>query len=227
MKKLIIFGNGELAEMASFYFKSEQEIDVAGFVVDGKNLKEDTFLNKSIIPLEDIEKNFTHEQYDFHIAISYSGLNKNREKKFNEIKNMNYSLINFISKNSYISPKVKFLGENLFILENQVIQNNVEIHDNVMIWSGNHIGHASKILSHAYVSSHCVISGHCEIGERCFIGINTSIADFSYIGKDTFVGMSSNISGKIKEGSTVVNKKSDIFGTDSKFNKIIKKKYFG
>ena len=57
MKKLIIFGNGELAELAAFYFKFEQNIDTIGFVIDGKNLKETTFLNKSIIPLEEVEKN--------------------------------------------------------------------------------------------------------------------------------------------------------------------------
>ena len=207
MKKLIIFGNGELAELAAFYFKFEQNIDTIGFVIDGKNLKETTFLNKSIIPLEEVEKKFSNEKYDFHIAISYGGLNKNREKKFNEINKMNYKFKNFISRNSFISPKVKLFGKNLFILENQVIQNNVEIYDNVMIWSGNHIGHASKIFSHSYISSHCVISGHCEIGERCFVGVNTSMADFTSVGKDTFVGMSSSISGKIKEGSTVVGKK--------------------
>lgn len=227
MKKLIIFGNGEIADLASYYFKSEQDINTEAYIIDGKNLKEDKFNNIPVISLEEIKQNFSNELYDVHIAISYNKLNQNREKKFNEIKKMNYNFRSFVSKKSFISSKAKLIGRNLFILENQVIQNNVEINDNVMIWSGNHIGHGSKILPHVYISSHCVISGHCEVGERCFIGVNSAMSDFTNIGKDCFIGMSSNISGKISSDSTVVGDKSKIYGSESKFNKILKKKYFG
>ena len=126
MKKLIIFGNGEIADLASYYFKSEQDINTEAYIIDGKNLKEDKFNNIPVISLEEIKQNFSNELYDVHIAISYNKLNQNREKKFNEIKKMNYNFRSFVSKKSFISSKAKLIGRNLFILENQVIQNNVE-----------------------------------------------------------------------------------------------------
>lgn len=224
-KKLIIFGNGEIADMAFYYFKNEDKYEIVAFCIDKKFIKEENFNNIPVIPFEDIEKKFSPRDYLFHLAISYQKLNQTREIKFKEIEKKNYDFVSYISKKSSISKKKK-LGRNLFILENQTIQNNVEINDNVMIWSSNHIGHGTIIGSHSYVSSHVIISGHCTIGKRCFLGVNSAIADFCNIGDDCFIGMGSSISTNLKSGSTAVSKNTEIFLKDSRVGKFLKNKFF-
>ena len=106
------------------------------------------------------------------------------------------------------------------------IQKGVKIGDNVMIWSNNHIGHNSYIGSHTYISSNVTISGHCTVGERCFFGVNSSVADFCNIGNDCFITMGSMISSDIKNDSTTVIKSTLIYDSESKVNRVLKKKYF-
>lgn len=222
--KLIIFGNGEIAEQAFYYFSKQSEHKIFAFVAD--NPKEEKFMNLPLISTEDVETNFSKEEYLIHIALSYRNLNKNRQNKFKFFDDKNYNFASFISKKSSVLTDKKNLGRNLFILEEQSIQTGVKIGDNVMIWSNNHIGHNSVIASHVYISSNVTISGNCEIGKRCFFGVNSCVADFTKIGDDCFITMGSVINSNLKNDSTTVNKSTSIYDSDSKVNKILKKKYF-
>jgi sugar O-acyltransferase (sialic acid O-acetyltransferase NeuD family) len=224
MKKIIIFGTGEIASMAKFYFR-ENNFDIAAFTVDDDFIKEDTKEGIPVIPFSEIIKNFNISDYSAHVALSYNDQNKLREKKYLELKKNCYNLESFISKKSNIDKNLKF-GENCFILENQTIQHNVEIGNNVVIWSSNHIGHGSKIDDHTYISSHVVISGHSKIGKRCFFGVNSSVADFIDIDDDCFIGMSSSIGKNLKKGSFAINKSTEIYGENERVTNLLKKKYF-
>ena len=51
MKKLIIFGCGEIAQLAHLYFSRTSEYEVAGFTVDSGYLKETTFCGLPVFPL--------------------------------------------------------------------------------------------------------------------------------------------------------------------------------
>jgi len=224
-KKLLIFGSHEISEMATYYFNKENIYKIEGYVLDDKYIDKDIFLNKPVIPYSDLRKNFSNEEFCFHVAISFKQHNQLREKKYKQVKEDGYELISYIDPNSVISDETK-IGENCFILENQTIQHNVNIGDNVVIWSGNHIGHGSIIRNHVYISSHVVISGHVEIDERTFLGVNSAIKDFCKIGKDSFITMGANVTKNINPGSVVMPSSSIILENDDKRAKLIKKKYF-
>lgn len=225
-KKLIIFGSSEISEIANFYFSNFSSYEISCFVIDEEFIKENYFCEKPILPFKNIEKKFLPSEYDFHVALSYKQLNRLKETKFLEVKKKGYKCANFISPSNHINLNNVSFGENCFILENQSIQNNAKIGNNVMIWSSNHIGHQTTIGDHSYISSHVVISGHCQIGERCFFGVNSSVADFSVIGNDCFIGMGANVNKDMKDNSTALNRSTNYFDDDNPVIKKIKKKYF-
>ena len=225
-KKVIIFGNGEIADLAHQYFVKDSDFEIAGFTVDSANCKDESFKNLPLIPFEELEKKFSSKNFLIHVAISYKKLNKLREQKFIECKKKGYNFASYLSSQSTILTEQKNLGENLFILEGQTIQAGVNISDNVMIWSNNHIGHNTSIGKHTYISSGVVISGYCKIGERCFIGVNSSITDFCTIGDDCFITMGSNISSNMKADSTSLNRSTEILDKNDRGAIAIKKKYF-
>ena len=173
----LIFGDGEIADQAFFYFSKQSEYELIAFIVD--NPRDENFNNLPILSIKDIEKNFPNKEYYIHVALSYRNLNKNRQDKFKYFEEKNYEFASFISDKSTILTDKKNLGRNLFILEEQSIQTGVKIGDNVMIWSNNHIGHNSKIGNNTYISSNVTISGYCKIGERCFFGVNSCVSDFT------------------------------------------------
>tara|TARA_S200000501_G_C20845280_1_gene753372 strand:+ start:1085 stop:1768 length:684 start_codon:yes stop_codon:yes gene_type:complete len=225
MKKLLIFGTGEISILAKYYFETDSDYKVVGFVCDDEFHNSDQFEGKKLYKFSNLKTSINIDDHYIFVGISYRQLNKVRENIYHKIKKLGFKFASYISPKSEISPNVK-IGENCFILENQTIQPFVEIGDNVIIWSGNHIGHRSKISNHVYISSHVCVSGYCEIGERTFIGVNSALGDFSKIGKDTFISMSSTVYGNIKDGSVIIGKKTQVFESDTKQNSLIKKKYF-
>ncbi len=224
MKKIIIFGDGEFADLSFFYLKRKFSDLISFFTVDDNYITKSNFNNKDVIPFSEVLKNYLPNQYSFFCAISYKNMNKLRELKFTEIQKKKYDFISYIDERSVISNDA-VIGKNCLILENQTIQKGVKIEDNTFIWSGNHIGHGTYIGKNVYISSHVVVSGNCNIGSNCFLGVNSSIKDFTSISKNCFIGMNAAVTTNLAEGSSVVANKSDVYDKFHRFSKVIRKNY--
>ena len=156
--QIIIFGTGEIAELALFYFSNDSQYEVVAFCCDEKYKKSDFFCNLPLISFNNLQEKYPPTEYRAHVALSYSKLNQIREKKYYALKEKGYELVNYVSSKSVTWNDLN-IGDNCFILENQTIQPTVKIGNNVMIWSGNHLGHGCEIGDHTYLSSHICISG--------------------------------------------------------------------
>lgn len=187
MAKLVIFGSGEIAQIANYYFDIDSDHEVIAFTVDQDYIKSSTFEGKPVIAFEELTNVYPPEEYNLFIAISYAQMNKLREEKYNKAKELGYKLVSYISsKCSYLSQFP--CGDNCFIFEDNTIQPFVKIGNNVTLWSGNHIGHHSTIKDHNFVSSHVVISGLCTIESNCFLGVNATLAHKVTLAKETLLG---------------------------------------
>ena len=186
MAKIVIFGTGDIAQIANYYFEIDSEHEVVAFTVDKDFINSEMFEGKPVIAFESLEKYYPPADYQMFIATSYAKLNKVRESKYNQAKDKGYSLASYIStKCSYMSQYD--CGDNCFIFEDNTIQPFVKIGNNVTLWSGNHIGHHSTIHDHNFISSHVVISGHCEVYSNCFLGVNATLHNNIKIAKETLV----------------------------------------
>lgn len=186
-KPLVIFGSGDIAQLAHYYFSTDSNYEVVAFTVDANYIKESEFCGLPVVAFEDVAKNYPPESYDFFVALSYSKLNAVRKEKFLAAKEMGYKLVSFISSLATVLNEGR-IGENCFIFEDNTIQPFVRIGNNVTLWSGNHIGHHSVIHDHTFIASHVVISGGVEIGEQCFVGVNATLRDHIKIGDRCIVG---------------------------------------
>lgn len=186
-KKLVIFGCGDIAQLAHFYFTKQSDYQVVAFAVDSQYLKEPSFCGLPLVEFELLEEIYPPSDFDLFIAISYSGINRLRMEKFNQAKRLGYSLASFVSPHATILNEGA-VGENCFILEDNTIQPFVSIGDNVTLWSGNHIGHHSRIENHCFLASHIVVSGGVVIKERCFIGVNVTLRDHVTVGEASVIG---------------------------------------
>jgi len=188
MKKiLVIFGTGDIAQLAHFYFTTDSEYEVVAFTVDTAYLTDPKFCDLPVIPFEEITAHYSPVQCELFIALSYSKLNAVRKEKYLAAKAMGYRLASFISSHATVLNDGQ-IGENCFLFEDNTIQPFVTIGNNVTIWSGNHIGHHSTIGDHCFIASHVVVSGGVEIGEQCFIGVNATLRDHIKIGEKCVIG---------------------------------------
>lgn len=185
-RKLVIFGTGSFAEVADFLFTKDSDYEVVAFTADGKMIKESKFLNRPVVPFEDVLQEFPPDSFHMFIAIGYRNMNKIRAEKYARAKQKGYTLATYISsKATYWGQSI---GDNCFIFEDNTIQPFVKIGNNVVMWSGNHIGHHSIIGDHCFISSHVVISGHVKVGPYCFIGVNTATRENITIGESCLIG---------------------------------------
>lgn len=216
-EKIVIFGTGDIAQIANYYFEIDSNYQVVAFTVDKDYCKDSTYEGKPLVAFEDLIALYPPSDYKLFIALSYAQMNKLRETKYNEAKSKGYSLV------SYISSKCTYLsqfecGDNCFIFEDNTIQPFVKIGNNVTLWSGNHIGHHSVLESHNFISSHVVISGHCIVESNCFIGVNATVGHQVRLAAETLIGAGTVITKNtdkksvyVPAKSVMLNKTSDMF----------------
>jgi sugar O-acyltransferase (sialic acid O-acetyltransferase NeuD family) len=191
MAKVVVFGVGQIAELAHFYLTNDSDHEVVAFTVDNEFLENDSFHNLPVVDYEGLIEKYPPAEYEMFIPISYKKVNKLRVEKFEDAKSKGYRCISYISsKATYYNTLV---GENCFIFENNIIQPFTSIGDNCILWSGNHIGHHTAIKDHCFIASHVVISGNVTIGESSFLGVNCTISDNINIGKSNVIGSSAVI----------------------------------
>ena len=187
MSRLIIFGAGDIARLAHYYFSRDSEHEVTAFTVDEKYRQAETFIDLPLVSFEEVVTRYPPEEYRMFVALSYARMNKLRSEKYFQAKEKGYELI------SYVSSRCTFLtdypvGDNCLILEDNTIQPFVKIGNNVTLWSGNHIGHDAVIEDHCFLASHIVVSGYVRIGAYCFIGVNATLRNSITIAPETLIG---------------------------------------
>ncbi|WP_454732090.1 MULTISPECIES: acetyltransferase [Cupriavidus] len=191
-KPLVIFGTGQIAELAWFYFTHDSDYQPVAFTVDRTYMDKESFLGLPVVPFEELRQHFSPADTDAFVALSYAKLNMVRAKKVEEIRNAGYRTASYVSSRATVFPGFEPAG-NCFILEDNTIQPFVQIGDNVTFWSGNHIGHHSVIEDNCFISSHVVISGGVRVGNGTFIGVNSTIRDHVSIGARCVIGAGSLI----------------------------------
>jgi len=193
MAKVIIFGVKDLAELAWYYLTNDSDQEVVAFSVNSNFIPENkSFQCLPVIDFNNIQNEMPPADYSFFAPMTHKGMNKEREKIYNEIKEKGYKLISYISSRTTIYDKSK-VGDNCFILEDNTIQPFVTIGSNTVLWSGNHIGHHSRIGDHVFITSHVVISGNCIIEPYCFVGVNAAVKERTTLGEGSFIAMSTCI----------------------------------
>lgn len=192
MKKVIIFGTTDFAEVVNYYLSNDSNYEVVSFILDREYIKKEKFCGLPVNEFENIEKIFPPSKYSMFIAIGYNKMNKIREQKYIEAKNKGYQLITYIAPNVSLYDNV-VIGDNCFIFEDNTLQPFSEIGNNTILWSGNHLGHHSKIGNNCFITSHVVIAGRVKVGNNTFIGINSTIRDNITIGKENMIGAGSLI----------------------------------
>lgn len=207
-KQIVIFGSGDIAQLAHFYFSTDSKYEVAAFSVDAAYHKNDTFCGLPVVAFEDVAQKYPADSYDFFVALSYSKLNATRKEKYLAVKSLGYRLVNYISSHATIQNDGR-IGENCFIFEDNTIQPFVTIGNNITLWSGNHIGHHSVIQDHTFIASHVVISGGVEIGEQCFIGVNATLRDHIKIGDKCVLGAGTLLLGDAEAEGLYIGKATE------------------
>ena len=210
MADLVIFGAGDIAKLAHFYFTRDSAHRVVAFTVDRQFRTADEFLGLPLVDFEDVENRFAPSNHAMFIALSYAQMNRTRAAKFAEAQARGYRLVSYVSsKCTYLTDSA--VGDNCFILEDNTIQPFVTIGQNVTMWSGNHIGHDSVIGDHCFIASHVVVSGHVTVEPYCFIGVNATLRNSITIARESLIGAGAVVMKSTKAKGVYLAQRAEAF----------------
>ena len=196
MKPLIIFGTGELADLAHYYF-SQSGREVTAFTVDAKYLNSEFRHGLRVLAFEEVQNLFPPQTHEMFVAIGSSEVNRARAAKCAEARSKGYALATYISPESIV--RTDQIGDNCIIMDHNNIHPFVRIGNNVIFSNANHIGHHSVIEDNCFITSNVVVSGGVTVGEGSFLGVNASLRDHIKIGKYNLIGAGAMILSDTKD----------------------------
>lgn len=214
MKKVIIFGTGEFAQIAYVYLSQDSPYEIAGFTVNQEYLNQPEMMGKPVFAFETLTETHPPSDYAMFVAVGFKGVNKARAEVYHRCKEKGYEMISYINSKAMQWGEIE-VGDNSFIFEGNVIQPFVKIGSNTILWSGNHIGHHSTIGSHIFIASHAVISGNCTIGDYCFVGVNATIADGVTVAEANVIGAGALITRNTEPEQVYKGVKSELASVKS------------
>jgi acetyltransferase-like isoleucine patch superfamily enzyme len=203
MADIIIFGAGQIADVARVYIESHGPHRVMGFVVDGAFQRAHDLAGRPIVAWETLEAHFPPDKVELLGPLSYRQLNELRRDRYLEGKARGYRFASFVHPASHIYTTD--IGENSFILEANVIQPFVRIGHSALIWSGNHIGHHSTIGDACFLASSITVGSNVAIGDECLIagcsGINPNVS----VGAQSYIGTYAQVSRDVPAAGVILN----------------------
>jgi sugar O-acyltransferase (sialic acid O-acetyltransferase NeuD family) len=215
MADLVLFGAGDIARIAHWYFSNDSEHTVKAFTVDKAYLTTDTLCGLPVVPFEDVLSLYPPNAYKMFVALSYAKMNSIRADKYEKTQELGYDLVSYTSSRcSYLTDTP--CGKNCFILEDNTVQPFVTIGNDVTLWSGNHIGHDSVIEDHCFISSHVVVSGHCTVRSYCFLGVNATLRNSITLAPRTLVGAGAIVMKDTDENGVYVSQSARKISDDSR-----------
>jgi sugar O-acyltransferase (sialic acid O-acetyltransferase NeuD family) len=205
MSRIVIFGIGRGADVATRYFRDDSPHEIVAYTVDDDYADRKEFMGRPVIPFSRIEKEIAPADSQMFVLLGFQGMNSLRADKFAEARRKGYTLASYISSKILASEKPK-TGENCFILEGNVFNYDVTIGNNVVMWSGNHVGDLSIIEDNVFVSSHVVLSGEVSIGANSFLGVNATISNYVRVGARCYIGANTLIAQDTLPDSVYITK---------------------
>ncbi|MGL5988348.1 acetyltransferase [Cetobacterium sp.] len=195
MKKVIIFGIGDLAKELYIYIKGYK--NVIGFCVDNQywDKEKKFFEGKIVYKISDFTPKDFEDIY-FITTIGYKNM-RSKKKKYLELKRKGIKFTNFIHK-SVIYENDLQIGENNIIFPGVIIEPGVKIGDNNIIWTRNVICHDVEIGSHNFIAAASLVGGFSKILDNNFIGFNSTINHNIIIEKEVLIGAKSLVNRNTK-----------------------------
>lgn len=202
-KKLFIFGAGAVVKDICIIIDKINDIKpiwtVLGFVDNNKKISGNLILGLPIINFSELPN--SDEIYGI-CGIMDPKLKKRIVNK--EIKEKGYKLATIIHPDIDTPEDVIFESGSI-IFSGVKISNNVKIGGCVWIDKNVLIGHDTSIGEFSSIMPSTIISGMCNIGSSCTIGAGATIYQNVNIGRNSLVGIGTNIIKDIKNNTSVIN----------------------
>ena len=86
MRDVVIFGTGDIARLAHFFFTNDSDVNIIAFTINKEFINEPTYLDLPVVAFEEINKTYPPSEYDMFVALGPQNCNEFRESIYNQAK---------------------------------------------------------------------------------------------------------------------------------------------
>jgi sugar O-acyltransferase (sialic acid O-acetyltransferase NeuD family) len=193
-KALVIFGVGDLAEQAHYYFAQHAGRQVEAFTVDAEFLTTPHFAGLPVLAFEEAQRRFPPATHEIFVAVGYSRANSVRRRVFLDAQARGYTLPSFVHETAVVARNVR-IGANCLLRELAAVSPFATLGDNVFVGVHANVSHHACVASHVFIAGGATVCGRAVIGEGCFIGARAMVRDRVSVGPGCIVGAGAVILG--------------------------------
>jgi sugar O-acyltransferase (sialic acid O-acetyltransferase NeuD family) len=186
-EEVVIYGNGQVAELAMARFISDSPHRVLGFTVDRAHIHQPVLHGLPVVPFEDVERQFPPERVRMYVAVGPTQCNRIRAERYLQARARGYRFVGYVSSRAYVAPGAQ-VGENVLVGEGAIVHPFVRLGDNVHIGTASVIGHHSVLADHCFLAVGCLLAGNVKVGARSFLGARATVRDHVTIGESSVIG---------------------------------------
>ncbi len=211
MKKVIIVGLSDLAQLLVFHLEKEANYEICALSVEKEFVKSSFFMGSRqypIIPFENIEDSYSPSDFSVFICIGYTKMNEIRERFYNTVKQKGYIIESYIHSTSVVYADT--LGEGNLVFENVTIGPFVNAGICNIFYPCSHIAHHTTIGNFNFFAISSSIAGHVNIENNCFFGNNCTTKNGITVSNKTLVGAGAYLSKNTCEGDVWVPERSSV-----------------
>ena len=187
MEKIIILGHGGHAKSLADAIEREGKYQIAGYVVNDTSIeleKDDYPIIGDDHALADLYKSGI--QYAA-IGIGYLGNGNIRNKLYEQLKTIGYSLPVICDPSAVVSLKAR-VDEGTFIGKRVIINAGAIIGRACIINSGAIVEHDCHVGDFSHVSVGTILCGNVSIGEEVFVGANATVIQQVKVENKSIIG---------------------------------------
>ena len=197
VKKLIIFGTGNFAQMAHYFFDCDSDYQPAAFTVDGDYLEQDSFRGLPVIAFEQVQQLYPPEDYEMFLAMGLRDVNQRRKEKIEAAEAAGYTLASYISSKATLHPDLT-VEPHTWIMEEAHVHPFATIGRGSIVWSRSTVGFKSSIGEYCWISAG-LVGESVTVGDCTFIGLGATVASFVSVGKSNLIGAGAVIHSDTKD----------------------------
>src|SRR3954464_2790430 len=97
MKKVVIFGTRDLAQLARFYFETDSDYTPVAFTADSAYVEGPSFEGLPLVAFEEVEKLYPPEDHFVSVPLTQAKMGRIRREKYEAAKAKGYSFADDIS----------------------------------------------------------------------------------------------------------------------------------
>src|SRR3954463_667776 len=97
MSKVVVFGIGDFARIATVYLDEDSPHEVVAFTVDQRYIEGNELLGRPVVAFEQVAERYPPGQYAALVAVGFSKVNQARAEVYGRVKELGYELITYVN----------------------------------------------------------------------------------------------------------------------------------